>query len=72
MEKKNFISQNLFYKFIIVFIQIFNSKNSNLIINNKIINIFSLIKNDDFLKNIVLEIYNNESSLREKINDLLK
>ena len=72
LEKKNFISQNLFYKFIIVFIQIFNSKNSNLIINNKIINIFSLIKNDDFLKNIVLEIYNNESSLREKINDLLK
>ena len=72
LEKKNFISQNLFYKFFIVFIQIFNSKNSNLIINNKIINIFSFIKSDDFLKNIVLEIYNKESSLREKINDLLK
>ena len=70
--KKSFINQNLYIQFLKFFINIYKTKNSNQIINDKIIKIFNMVKNDEQLKIIIEEIYKNESMLTEKIQMLIK
>ena len=70
--KKNFIN-HIFYNPILKFlIKIYKSKDSNKVINEKIIQIFNLVKNDEQLKVIIEEIYKNELILKEKIEILIK
>ena len=52
---------------------IYNSKYSNIIINKKIVQIFNIVKNDNFLKNIVQQIYDSsEPKLKSKFEILIK
>ena len=70
--KKNLIN-HIFYNPILKFlIKIYKSKDSNKVINEKIIQIFNLVKNDEQLKVIIEEIYKNELILKEKIEILIK
>ena len=70
--KKNYINNNLYTPFIKFLITIYNSKDSNKFINDKIIHILNVVKNDEQFKVILDEIYKNELMLKEKIETLIK
>ena len=70
--KKNYINNNLYTPFIKFLITIYNSKDSNKFINDKIIHILNVVKNDEQFKVILDEIYKNELMIKEKIETLIK
>ncbi len=71
---KNELIQEKYYNIIFKNLaSIYNSKGSNENINNKIVQIFEHVKNNEKLKNVVQEIYNcAELKIKTKLESLIK
>ena len=73
LMKRELIPEKCYIQVFKVLCIVYNSKYSNQVINEKIVKIFNLVKDDENLKNVIEQIYNfSEQNLKNKLEILIK